>query len=94
MLEANGILNRQMKEKLRKVQGIRAVAESKMEGRNLMEAICTWAVSVVRYAGGNNHMEETGVTAVRPKNKKTVDNEHRLPHKELCCKTIIIMQQH
>ena len=34
-------------------------------------------------------MEETGVTAVRPKNKETGDNEHRLPHKELCCKTII-----
>ena len=25
---------------------------------------------------GNNHMEETGVTVVRPKNKETGDNEH------------------
>ena len=38
---------------------------------------------------GNNHKEETGVTAVRPKNKETGDNEHRLPHKVLCCKTTL-----
>ena len=47
--------------------------QSKLKGRNLIQAINTWAVSLVRYAGwgggGGNQLDKAGVTDARPENK-------------------------
>ena len=46
VLEADGMLNDTMKKKIGKV------AQSKLNGGNLIRAINTWVVSLVRYSGG------------------------------------------
>ncbi|XP_068704584.1 uncharacterized protein [Montipora foliosa] len=48
------MLHRQMKEKIKKenLRCVRKVAQTKLNGGNLMQAINTWAVSFIRYAGG------------------------------------------
>ena len=48
VLEADVVLHKQMKEKIKKD----APAQSKLDGGNLIQAINTWAVSLIRYAGG------------------------------------------
>ena len=54
VLEADTMLHRQMKEKIKKeyLRRVRKVAQSKLNGGNLIRAINTWAVSLIRYAGG------------------------------------------
>ena len=54
VLEADGMLHDQMVEKIGKEYSRRVtrVAHSKSNGGNLIQAINTWAVSLVRYAGG------------------------------------------
>ena len=54
VLEADVMLHRQMKEKIKKeyLGRIIKVAQSKLNGGNLIQAINTWAVSLIRYAGG------------------------------------------
>ena len=48
------MLHDQMKDKIGKdyLRRVRRVAHSKLNGGNLIQAINTWAVSLVRYAGG------------------------------------------
>ena len=48
------MLHRQMKVKIKKayLRRIRKVAQTKLNGGNLIQAINTWAVSFIRYAGG------------------------------------------
>ena len=48
------MLHRQTKEKIKKeyLRRVRKVAQSKLNGGNLIQAINTWAVSLIRYAGG------------------------------------------
>ena len=54
VLEASDMLHNQMKDKIRKeyLRRVKKVARSKLNGGNLIQAINTWAVSLVRYAGG------------------------------------------
>ena len=54
VLEADGMLHDQMKEKTKKkyLRCVRKVAQSKLNGGNLIQAVNTWGVSLVRYAGG------------------------------------------
>ena len=54
VMEADVMLHRQMKEKVKKehLQRVRKVAQSKLYRGNLIQAINTWAVSLIRYAGG------------------------------------------
>ena len=54
VLEASDMLHDQMKDKIRKeyLRRVKKVARSKLNGGNLIQAINTWAVSLVRYAGG------------------------------------------
>ena len=40
---------------------------------------------------GDNQLEKTGVTEVRPKNKETAKSEWRLPPAVFCCKIICTM---
>ena len=53
VLDADVMLHRQMKKKIKKeyLQRVRIVAQSKLNGGNLIQAINTWVVSL-RYAGG------------------------------------------
>ena len=54
VLEVSDMLHDQMKDKIRKeyLRRVKKVARSKLNGRNLIQVINTWAVSLVRYAGG------------------------------------------
>ena len=54
VLEADGMLQDQMKRKIRKeyLRRVRKVAQSKLNGGNLIRAMNTWAVSLVRYEEG------------------------------------------
>ena len=54
VLEADVMLHRQMKVKIKKeyLRRVRKVAQTKLNGGNLIQAINTWAVSFIRYAGG------------------------------------------
>ena len=54
VLDADVMLHRQMKEKIKKeyLRHVRKVAQSKLNGGNSIQAINTWAVSIIRYAGG------------------------------------------
>ena len=54
VLEADGMLHDTMKKKIAKeyLRRIRKVAQSKLNGGNLIRAINTWAVSLVRHSGG------------------------------------------
>ena len=54
VLEADGMLHDTMKTKIGKeyLRRVRKVAQSKLNGGNLIRAINTWAVSLVRYSGG------------------------------------------
>jgi len=54
VLEASDIPHGQMKGKIRKeyLRRVKKVARSKLNGGNLIQAMNTWAVSLVRYAGG------------------------------------------
>ena len=53
VLKADEMLHRQMKEKIKKeyLRRVRKVAQSKLNGGKL-RGIITWAVSLIRYAGG------------------------------------------
>ena len=57
MLEADGMLHDTMKTKIGKeyLRRVRKVAQSKLNGGNLIRAINTWAVSLVRYSGGGGY---------------------------------------
>ena len=48
------MVHRQIKEKIKKEYSrrVRKVAQSKLYGGNLIQAINAWAVSLIRYAGG------------------------------------------
>ena len=50
VLDADVMLHRQMKEKIKKeyLRHVRKVAQSKLNGGNLIQAINTWAVSLIR----------------------------------------------
>ena len=54
VLEASQIKMREMKEKVRKeyFRRIRLILESKLNGGNVIKAMNTWAVAVLRYSGG------------------------------------------
>ena len=54
VLEVDGMLHDTMKKKIGKeyLCRVRKVAQSKFNGGNLIRAINTWAVSLVRYSGG------------------------------------------
>ena len=54
VLEADGMLHDTMKKKIGKeyLRRVRKVAQSKLNGGNLIRAINTSAVSLVRYSGG------------------------------------------
>ena len=54
VIEADEMLHSQMKEKVSKeyLRRVRKLGKSKLNGRNLIQGINTWAVSLVRYAGG------------------------------------------
>ena len=54
VLEAGGMMVKEMKEKVRKeyVRRVRAVAGSGLTGGNLVGAVNAWAVSVIRYTAG------------------------------------------
>lgn len=54
VLEADVMLHRQMKEKIKQeyLRHVRKVAQTKLNGGNLIQAINMWAVSFIRYAGG------------------------------------------
>ena len=54
VLEADVMLHRQTKEKIKKeyLRRVRKVAQSKLNGGNFIQAINTWAVSLIRYPGG------------------------------------------
>ena len=54
VLEGADILNRDMKEKVRKeyLRRVKLVAKSKLYGGHLIRAVNVWAVSVVRYSAG------------------------------------------
>ena len=79
VLEADGMLNDQMKDKIGKeyLRRVRRVAHSKLNGGNLIQTINTWAASLVRYAGGI--IEWT---------KQVANHEWELPSSGLCNKTL------
>lgn len=54
MLEADGMLHDTMRKKIamKYLRRVRKVAQSKLNGGNLIRAINTWVVSLVRYSGG------------------------------------------
>ena len=54
VLEADVMLHRQTKEKIKKeyLRRVRKVAQPKLNGGNLIQAINKWAVSLISYAGG------------------------------------------
>ena len=54
VLEADGMLHDTMKKKIGReyLSRLRKVAQSKLNGGNLIRAINTWAVSLLRYSGG------------------------------------------
>ena len=54
VLEANEIKMKEMKEKVRKeyIRRIKLLLESKLNGGNIIKAMNTWAVAVLRYSGG------------------------------------------
>ena len=54
VFEADEMLHSQMKEKVSKeyLKRVRKLGKSKLNGRNLIQGINTWAVSLIRYAGG------------------------------------------
>ena len=54
ILEMNDIMSKQMKEKVRLeyVRRVRAVLRSKLNGRNKIMGINTWAIALLRYGGG------------------------------------------
>ena len=54
VIEADEMLHCQMKEKVSKeyLRHVRKLRKSKLNGRNLIQGINAWAVSLVRYAGG------------------------------------------
>ena len=60
VLEADGMLHDQMKKKIGKeyLRRVRKVVQSKLNGGNLIRAINTWAVSLVRYAGVITHWKK------------------------------------
>ena len=53
MLEADVIKKGEMKEKVKKeyYRRIKKILKSKLNGRNIIKAIKTWAISVPRYSG-------------------------------------------
>ena len=54
VLEANDMVHDTMKKNIVKeyLRRVRKVAQSKLNGGNLIRAINTWVVSLVRYSGG------------------------------------------
>ena len=72
VIEADEMLQSQMKEKVRKeyLRRIRKLGKSKLKGRNLIQGINTWVVSTVSYAGGIINW-----TKFRNKNKEDPNNE-------------------
>ena len=54
ILEMNDIMSKQMKEKVRLeyVRRVRAVLRSKLNGRNKIMGVNTWAIALLRYGGG------------------------------------------
>ena len=70
VMEANEVFHDHMKEKVSKeyLRRVRKVAGSKLNGGNLMQGINTWAVYLLRYAGGiiNWSKEELKDIDIRP----------------------------
>ena len=60
ILEADGIKNKEMKEKIQKEHTgrVRQVLKSKLNGSNTFSAINSRAVAVVRYSAGVVHWNE------------------------------------
>ena len=54
VIEVDEMLHSQIKEKVSKeyLKRVRKLGKSKLNGRNLIQSINTWAVSLIRYAGG------------------------------------------
>ena len=74
------MLHRHMKEKIKKeyLRRVRKVAQTKLNGGNLIQAINTWAVSFIRYAGG----------IIEWTKQELKELDHRTRELLLCCKNL------
>lgn len=92
MLEADGMLHDTMRKKIAMeyLRRVRKVAQSKLNGGNLIRAINTWAVSLVRYSGGIvdwKKQELQDVDRRSLQNKRITDNERGF-HPRDCVKRL------
>ena len=76
ILEAETIKQVQMKEKIQKeyLRRNAKLLETKLNSRNFIKGINTWAVPLVRYSGPFLKWTRGELLTNRPKNKKTNDN--------------------
>ena len=91
VLEADGMLHHTMKKKIGKeyLRRVRKVAQSKLNGGNLVRAINTWAVSLVRYSGGIVDWKKQELQDLDRRTRKLItDNERGLSPTGLCKTTL------
>ena len=72
VLEGADIMQKEMKEKVRKeyLRRVKLVARSKLYGGNLIKAVNTWAIGVVRYSAGVLDWKDTELKAMDVKTRK------------------------
>ena len=72
VLEGAGIMQREMKEKVRGeyLRRVKLVAKSKLYGGNLIRAINAWAIGVVRYSAGILEWSDRELNAMDVKTRK------------------------
>ena len=82
VMELDQVMEEEMKKKIMKeyYRRLKLVLKSKLNGRNIILAINTWAVAVIRYGAGiiDWNMGELKQVASRQKNKKDHDDEWSL----------------
>ena len=74
VLEADNVMHDEMKRKITKeyMRRVRKVAKSKLNGGNMIRAINTWAVALLRYAGGIVNWKKQDLKEIDAKTRKTL----------------------
>lgn len=81
ILELDDIMHKEMKEKVKTtyLKRLKLILKSKLNSRNLINAINTWAVSVVRYSAGIVNWTKDEIDMLDRKTRKTL-TMHRALH--------------
>ena len=81
VLEADGIMSKEMKDIVRKeyLRRVQKVAESKLYAGNMVGAVNAWAVSVVRYTAGILEWTESELKAMDVKTRKRLTMNGAFP---------------